>query len=248
MKNIKIIALAVLAATSSQVAMAEQTHVEDKLYTSIEKVENHTSVNTKLGQKDMKTIGYDSFNYGLGVENTTTINDRHHVTFGIEGERTMSDHYSIGKDEIRQKGYGVNANYKYDIPVNYALTVSPLVGVGYETSILKSNGDRSELNRSYGEVGAEAQYTLQNGWLLNPSLTFQRDINAKEKNNNVHDSSPSWGHKYEVEFGVEKELTNGSNISVAPYYAKYKNKSNATTESNFQKEVQDSGVKVKFEY
>lgn len=205
------------------------------------KVENKVEVGSSIGHTEIKPVGYGDLNYGVNIQDTITINDQHKAFVGVEGQRTLIDESTMG-NETKAKNYGTYLGYGYEFPVNYSLTVTPHLGLGYQSYKLKDNGyGKNELNRGYAQIGVDSKYLIQDGWMLGANAKYQRDLNVKEKMDGGYLEDPKRGYRYEVELGVHKNFGSNGELSVLPYYGKYRNSG-----VNSQKNIRDTGVRVNY--
>lgn len=210
---------------------------------SIHNIEAQGSV----GLMRMKKTSYEDVSYNVGIKDTIKVQDNHHFYMGLFGSRGNRE----GNPIQNVKSYDMTMGYKHETPINYSLSVAPYAGVGYESTKLKNFGNeyleknRKYLNRGYAEIGLEGKYNLNQQLSLRPNVSYERDLNVKEKVNKAYLDDPKRGYKYNAELGVGYQLPNNSEIVVAPYYSIYKNKNLSEDAQKFR---QDSGLRVKYDF
>ena len=148
-----------------------------------------------------------------------------------DGSGATTDYGSATLKGAPRRAYDIRALYEYTHPLNERFSISAGAGLGHRVlKDLSRRVDPDDYDRknqtTYAQINAGVNIALPTNFEISPRIAYNRAVKGRqysyEANGNQIEMKQSGGYGFEIEVPVSKKFSNGSKISLAPFYRNWR--------------------------
>ena len=148
-----------------------------------------------------------------------------------DGSGATTDYGSATLKGAPRRAYDIRALYEYTHPLNERFSISAGAGLGHRVlKDLSRRVDPDDYDRknqtTYAQINAGVNIALPTNFEISPRIAYNRAVKGRqysyEANGNQIEMKQSRGYGFEIEVPISKKFSNGSKISLAPFYRNWR--------------------------